>query len=144
MIGPVPESVKFAPPSAPGNAATVVLFSSVSAFGPKMMRMLGLDMVELVLLALDQASAANGLKAYGSDDGGTTWYQMSFPSSAGTATMPVTLAALAAGSNHQQMFEVAGLNDFKLEFTAGATGPTAGTGWVPVVTGHLHARSVTK
>lgn len=144
MIGPVSESVRFAAPAAPGNNATVVLFSSVSAFGAKMMRTLGLDMVELILLALDQASAASGLKAYGSKDGGVTYYQMSFPNGAGTATMPVTLAALSAGQNHQQMFEVAGLDDFKLEFTAGATGPTDVTGWVPVVTGHFNSRSVTK
>lgn len=143
LIGPVSESASFATPAAPGNAATVVLFNSVVAFGAQQMRHVGLDMVELIMLALDQASAASGLKAYGSKKGGA-FFQMSFPDQSGTATMPKTYAALAAGSNYQDMFDVSGLDDFKLEYTAGATGPTDVSGWSPIITGYFNSRAVQK
>lgn len=133
------ESSVFAAPSAPGNNASVDLFNSVTAFGGGMMRMLGLDMVEISFHLLDQASATNGLKLSTSTDKGVTWTQSTVPDDAGTATMPLTVSSLAANAQRSYRFVVSGYPDVKITYTAGATGPTATTGWGVSVVGYFGA-----
>jgi len=134
------ESVFFGAPAAPGNAATATIFNSITAFGANQMRTLGLSMLEVTWHLLDQASATNGFKAYTSNNG-STWTQTDLKDDSGTATMPVTVAALSS-TQIQYRFPVSGFKDFKLEWTAGATGPTASTGWQLTVVGHFGATAV--
>lgn len=139
-----PETVIFASPAAPANGATIVLWSSCSpsagvngAFGPKMMRMLDMTMLEIKFIQhATNASAANGLKPYVSQDGGTTWLQTDF-----AGTMPVQVAALAANATKEYKFVVTDINDFKVEYTAGATAPTT---WALNITGIFGAAAVQK
>lgn len=132
-----PESLNISFPAAPGNNATAVIFNSATQLGSgKNLRSLQVVMVELTWFLLDQASAANGLKFYASIDAGTNWRQCSLPDDTGTATMPVSVAALAASTNHTFRFVTTQFNDVKIEWTAGATGPTATTGWEGCVAVH--------
>lgn len=142
MIGPIQESVTFGSPAAPANNATVSLFDSTVAFGAGVMRALNLTSLDFNFVLLDQASAANGFKIYTSDNGGTDWYQLSYPDSTPAATMPKTIAAVAADSNTLETFDVTPLNEVKVTFTAGATGPTSGSGWKVVVRGTLNGAAV--
>jgi len=136
------ESVVYASPAAPAANGTAVLFNSILAFnGAKMMRMAGLTMVEVTFLRLSHDSAANGLIAYASTDGGTNWRKMSFPDSGGTATMPLTVSALAADTNKTYTFDVSGCVDFKLEHTNSNNTLTA---WELMVVGHFGAAAVQK
>ena len=103
------------------------------------MRDRGLSSVQVMWLELDQISGVLGLKAYGSIDGGAHWTELSFPDSVGTDHMPMTVTALAAGKSHDYTFAVAGLNDFKLTYTA-ALVPTA---WTLAVTLHYGPQMLT-
>lgn len=60
----------------PGNNTTVVLFSTAHAAPALQRQFLGLNFKNFVLnIFSDQASAANGVKAYDSNNGGTDWDQ---------------------------------------------------------------------
>jgi hypothetical protein len=136
------ETVKYASPTAPASGATAVLFNSVSALGAaKMMRTYGLTMVQVFYGRLSHDSAASGLKAYYSTDGGANWYQMDYKDSAGSSTMPKTITAPGADKNVFESFDVSMVDDFKLEHTNSANVLTA---WDVVVVGILHSEAVAK
>jgi len=140
----------------PGNAATTVLFCTHprapggvgAAVGPStFMRANGTEAVQvspdailklkLVYHLHNQASAANGLRAYQTVDGGATWEETDMKGyvsgvanqpSIGAAA-PIQVPALSAGQEWEEEFVIDMYRGFALEHTAGATGPTAGTGW---------------
>lgn len=125
------ESVRVAPPAAPGNNATVTLFDSTQVFGKKMMRTLGIGRVHLSFTGLDQASAASGLAGYQSGDGGVNWDPFAFGySGSATGTLPATVAAATASDSSTFDIFVGVSDDVKFTFTAGATGPST---WRPVI-----------
>lgn len=136
-------TARIAAPAAPGNNATAVLFDSTKVFGAKMMRSFGIGRVGLSFPVLDQASATNGLVGWQSADGGTTWKKFSFGyTGSATGTLPATVTAETATGSLTFDIYVGTCDDVKFEFTAGATGPTSGTGWAPVITfrqGDVHA-----
>lgn len=116
-------STSIAPPSAPGNDATVTLFDSAVMFWPKCLRQLNATMVEVTFNALDQDSAASGLKSYTSTDGGTNWVENLMRDDAGSATMGVTISSSTEPRTYR--FAVDAFDDFRLRYTAGATGPSS-------------------
>lgn len=80
---------------------------------------LGIIRVIITFYSVNQASAALGLKAYASSDGGVTWDQVDFNS-----TMPVTAAATSAGVDHRHDFDVVGYLGFRVTYTAGVVAST--------------------
>jgi hypothetical protein len=136
------ESVKFAAPAVPGNGATITLWSSIDAFGPRRMRLVNFSMLEILFVLLGtNGSAANGLVPQTSDDGGVNWRGMDFKNAAGTPTMPVAVAALAAGANTLHRFVVNNVNDFRVQFIADAAAPVT---WQLEITGIFGALAVAK
>lgn len=112
------ETITITPPAAPGNNATVKLIDTTTMFGNEaadVISLFGISRFEVSFLSVNQASAANGLKPYLSSDAGTNWDQ----SDAG-----ITVAATVAGTINTYDYAVDRGKDFKLEYTAGATGPT--------------------
>lgn len=121
---PVPESMTIAPPSAPGNNATVTLFDSVTMMGSgKQLRYLNATLLEVTFNSLDQDSAASGLKSYTSTDSGTNWIENLMRDDSGTATMGATISATDDPRTYR--FVLSSFEDFRLRYTAGATGPSA-------------------
>lgn len=140
----------------PGNAATTVLFCTHprapggvgAAVGPStFVRASGTEAVQVLPDAMrkvtavyhlhDQASAANGLRAYQTSDGGVTWEETDMKGyvdgvanqpTIGSAA-PIQVPILAAGQEWVETFEIDRYRGFALEHTAGAVGPTAVTGW---------------
>jgi len=137
------ETVRFTAPAVPGDGATITIWNSITAFGRShMLRMTKMSMLQvLFILHGTNASAASGLKPYCSTDGGTNWRLMDFKDASAVATMPVQVAALAAGANKRYAFEITDVDDFKLEYTAGATAPTT---WELEVTGIFGSVAVQK
>ncbi len=112
------ETIWIKAPAAPGDAATVTLFNSTTMFGGEACAALSLFKISRVIvtfLSINQASAANGLVPSASSNDGANWDQ--------TET-GITVAASVAGSVETHDFAVDRFRDFKLLFTAGATGPT--------------------
>jgi hypothetical protein len=153
------------PPAAPGNGATVVLFAThprkpggsgtavTSTFatgdGNEEIKIKpdAIEELELTYHLHDQASAANGLRAYATNDGGVTWTETDMKGDiAGVpnqpsigAAAPIQVPALSSGQEWSETFDVGRYRGFALEHTAGATGPTAGTGWsVSIAVKHAH------
>ena len=118
------ERARLAVPAAPAIGATIDLFNSVTTYGAGQMRMLCVDRVQINFQSISHGSAANGLKAYASSDGGTNWDEVDFADSTGTATMPDTVAASTAGADNIYDFWLAAYSDFKLTYTNGGTKPT--------------------
>jgi hypothetical protein len=142
-------------PAAPGNNATVVLFSthprkpggsgtavqSTFATGKGTAAVVinpdAIEELDLTYHLHDHASAANGLRAYETTDGGTTWTETDMKGYvAGVANQPsigagapIQVPALSAGQEWAETFHIGRYRGFALEHTAGATGPTPGTGW---------------
>lgn len=142
-------------PAAPGNGATVVLFAThprkpggsgtavTSAFttadGNEVVKIRpdSIEELELTYHLHNQASAANGLRAYQTLDGGVTWTETDMKGDvAGSpnqpsigAAAPIQVPALSAGQEWSETFVIGRYRGFALEHTAGATGPTAVTGW---------------
>lgn len=138
------------PPAAPGNGATVVLFtthdratggSGETVRPPQYERSDGQvvkidpDSIETVTVTWhkhDQASAANGLRAYKRDSSGA-WVETDMKDQWNAANIgagaPIQIPALSAGQEWSETFEVGSARGFCIEQTAGATGPTADTGW---------------
>lgn len=152
-----PPSRAFAPwPAAPGNNATILLFNShpkivsggTAVTRPSLQRLAGIgsfDTRELEALEVawhrnDQASAANGVRAYTTDDGGVTWFETDLKSDTNAATIgsgaAIQVPILAVGAEWRETFIISHLQGFAIEYTAGATGPTAVTGWRGTVTCH--------
>lgn len=116
-------------PAAPGNNATVKLLDTTTMFGEtwsKVIPSMGLSRVVVAFLSVNQASAANGLKAYSSSNGGTNWDQIE---------LGTNVPASVAGSTQQEDLVIDLFDDFKLEYTAGATGPTTWRVTIKVICG---------
>jgi hypothetical protein len=154
-------------PAAPGNNATCVLFAThprkpggsgsavVSTFEsgtgtePIDVNPDAIEEVEVTFHAHDKASAANGLRAYVTVDGGTTWNETDMKGYvAGAANQPsigaaapIQIPALSAGQEWVETFDAGRYRGFAIEYTAGATGPTPVTGWsVSVTVNHASQR----
>lgn len=141
-------------PAAPGAGATIVLFSThggspggvaatpsvfyrASGTQPVIVTADALEKLELTFHLHDKASAANGLRAYETKNGGATWietdmkgYVMGFPNlpSIG-AGAPIQVPVLAAGQEWSEEFDIGRYRGFAVTYTAGAAGPTPVTGW---------------
>lgn len=112
------ETISFTPPAAPGNNATVKLFDSTTMLGnepAKMLAVLGINRIEVSFLSVDQASAALGLRSYASSNNGTNWDE---------TQAAIAVGATVAGTVNTFDYPVDRFDDFKLEYTAGASGPT--------------------
>lgn len=143
------------PSAAPGNDETVVLFAthprkpggSGAAVMSSYTRGHGTDPVNICPDAIehvrvtwvkhDKASAANGLRAYQTDDGGATWHETDMKNAANVASIgaaaPIQIPVLSAGQVWAEDFDVGRYRGFAIEETAGATGPTPVTGWKYIV-----------
>jgi hypothetical protein len=139
-------------PSAPGNGATVILFSTyrkqaggsgaylqpstfVRACSQEALTVApgAIEQVRVAFHKHDKASAANGLRAYVLDPQGS-WVETDLKDpTSGSATIganaTVQVPALTAPQEFVKTFSLAGYIGFALEYTAGAAGPTADTGW---------------
>ncbi len=119
-------------PAAPGNAATIVLFST-----QRLASKGGLEIaaVEFTWHRNDQASAANGLRCYALDDT-NTWRETDLKDDFNLPTIgsaaPLTIPALATGQEWREKFVVAHLRGFSFEYTAGAVGPSAWNGSIAI------------
>lgn len=137
-------------PAAPAAGATVVMFSThprplggPSRFhhgaGEEEVKINPDSIVQITMMyhLHDQASAANGLRAYQTVDGGVTWEETDMKGYIGGvanqpsigAAAPVQVPALSSGQEWSEKFMLDGYRGFAIEETAGATGPTPGTGW---------------
>ena len=140
-------------PSAPANNATAVLFNTHSrkpggsgtAVPPSTFtRGNGTEVVAIAPDAIktvrltyhlhDRASAANGIRVYQTADGGATWQETDMKDTLNAATIgaaaPVQVPVLSAGQEWSEKFEIDGYKGIAIEHIAGATGPTAQTGWL--------------
>lgn len=160
-----PPSRQFAPwPAAPGNAATIILFCThpkvpsggTAAVRPSLEQRGGIgkfdvremECVDILWHKNDQASAANGVRVYVTDDGGVTWFESDRKSDTNAATIgaaaPVQVPVLASPQEWRETFVVADCQGVAIEYTAGATGPTAVTGWRGTITCHRSRVSVAR
>lgn len=132
-----------AQPTAPGNNATVILAATAAKQPggsgaivqppPHMEKLRGrATAVTITFLAHDQASAANGIRVYAKDAAGT-WRESDRKNDSDVATIgsaaPVQIPVLSSPAEKRVTIIVADLDDWAIEYTAGATGPTATTGW---------------
>jgi hypothetical protein len=112
------ETIDIGPPAAPGNNATVTLFDSTTMFGGEPCNAINLfkiNRVSVTFLSVNQASAASGLRSYASSDKGTN-----FDETQAALSIPATVAGVV----NTYDYPVDGYDDFRLTYTAGATGPT--------------------
>jgi len=127
-------------PRQPGGSGTAVTSTFTTGSGTESVKVNpdSIQKVEIVWTKNDQASAANGVRAYITDDGGETWNETDLKGyvngvanqpSIGAAA-PIQVPALSAGQEWSETFEVDQYKGFAVEYTAGATGPTADTGWL--------------
>jgi hypothetical protein len=106
-------------PAAPTAGATIKLFDSTAAFGAGMLRLLDVRRVIVDFVNISHGSAASGLRAYASTNGGTNWDEVDH-----SGTMPATVAASTATDDDIKNFKVDAYSDWKLEYTNGASQPT--------------------
>jgi hypothetical protein len=140
-------------PAAPGNAATIIMFTThpaiaVATLVPNNLQVAqsvpGSRIVawEGVWLRNDQASAANGIRLYALDDGGT-FREVDCKDDLGAATIgsaaPQAVGILAAGAERRLLIDAARYNGFAVLYTAGATGPT---NWNGVQHVHIDVESI--
>lgn len=154
-------------PAPPGNAATIVMVSSapkingsLSATANGAKRVMfdndGRDLaipansihaVELTWLENDQAAAANAIRLYALTEDGVTWREVDCKDDNGVATIgtaaPQTVGILATPAERRLLIDVARYQAFAVEYTAGATGPSA-AGWDGTIMLHLNAESVVR
>ena len=122
-------------PRKPGGSGTAVTSTFVRQDGTQTMTIApdAIEKVEVVYALHDHASAANGLRVYQTNDGGTTWIETDMkgpddlPSCGSVA--PIQVPALSAGQEWAEEFTVGRYRGIAIEHTAGATPPTAVTGW---------------
>lgn len=116
-----PESILIKQPTAPTANATVTLFDSAVMFWKHCLRPMKATMLTVTFEVLSQDSATNGLIAYTSTDGGTTYTQNNMKDASGSDTLPIQVTS--AGIPRTFTFLLAPFDDFKLTYTAGATPP---------------------
>jgi len=127
-------------PTRPTSAGTTTLFDSYAMFGPGQFRYMNATMLFVSFDVLDQDSGTNGFISYtpsSYSNGVPTYTSNTMRDDSGSATMPITVSSSDAPRTFR--FQVAGFQDFKLVFTAGATPPSS-TGWhltVILQTGNL-------
>lgn len=153
-------------PAAPGNAATIVMVSTM----PKLVgslnsaaagaitwckgqdgRDLGLaansiSAVEIVWLENDQASAAsNAVRLYAIKSDWVTWREVDCKDDSGNPTIGAsasqTVGTLLTPAERRILIDVSRYPAFAVEYTAGATGPTA---WDGIIMLHINAQVVIK
>ena len=139
------------PPAAPSAGATVVLFathpctlgtggvsytslfSRASGLQSVLIDPDAMEEIDVIFGLHDHASAANGLRAYYTNDGGVTWVETDLkdPNNAATigAAAPVQVPTLAAGAEAAETFRIGRYKGFAITYTAGTPAPTSGTGW---------------
>jgi hypothetical protein len=130
-------------PTAPGNNATILLFNThpkqVGGAGTMFQPSLqGLQQVRIAAihcrwLLNNQASAANGLRVYALRRDGVNWSEIDLKNDANAPTIgaaaPVQVPVTAAGAEWRETLVVSHCRGVAVEYTAGATGPTDGSGW---------------
>lgn len=145
-------------PAAPGNGATIVLFcthprvpggGAGSPVGPTLGRATPfLDSVTCLWHKNDQASAANGVRIYMTDDAGVTWHESDRKDDSDAATIgaaaPRQVPVLTPPQEWRETFLVSDVRGFAIEYTAGATGPTPVTGWRGTITINQFAEVTTR
>ncbi len=132
-----PESIYLKQPAIPTQVGQVVtLFDSAVMFGPSQLRYMNASLLEVTFEILDQNSAANGLAAAQSNDGGTTYTTTLIRDDNGTATMPITITATDAPRTYR--FVLTPYRDFKLTFTVGVI-PTT---WAWTLVLHTNSAAV--
>lgn len=118
-----PESIVLKQPDIPTYVGQVVtLFNSATMLGVGQLRQMNATLLELTCEILSNDSAANGLNAYTSSDGGTTFTANLMRDSNGTATMPITITASDAPRTYS--FVLTPYREFKLTYTVGVTPTT--------------------
>lgn len=161
----LPRRVMHKWPTAPGNAATIVMVSSApkingslsaTAAGARtwMFDQDGRELaipansvngVEIVWLENDQAAAANGVRLYALTKNGTTWREVDCKDDSGNATIgsgaPQTVGTLSTPAERRILFDVSRYYAFAIEYTAGATGPTA---WDGVIMIHINNEVISR
>lgn len=116
-----------------GGASVSSTFTKASTGEAVVVTPDAIEEVEVVFGLHDHASAANGLRAYYTNDGGSNWREtdMKDPNDAATigAAAARQVPTLSAGQEWAEIFRIGRYRGFALTYTAGATPPTAGTGW---------------
>jgi hypothetical protein len=122
----------FSTPSAPGDAATIDLFNSETAFGLNALRLLNIGRIRLAFLQLSHASAAGGLTMLVKSKGSTTWRNVT-----DGGTFPATMAA---GTSDPVTYDVmvAEYENVKFEYENGATLPTTWEVTITAYVGSVH------
>ena len=121
-------------PRKPGGAGSAVTSTFVRADGTQAVTVVpdAIEKVELSFFAHNQASAANGLRAYETLDGGTTWNETDMKGyvngvanqpTIGSAA-PIQVPVLSAGQEWTEDFTIGRYRGFAVEYVTGATPPT--------------------
>lgn len=126
-------------PAIPANNATIVLFathpktpSGGTLYQPPsgitaLIKNHFLDAITAWWAQHNKASAANGLRVWATDDGGTNWFETDLKDDNGVPSVgsaaPVQVPALASGQECRETFIVSHLRGVALEYTAGADNP---------------------
>lgn len=143
--------------AAPGNTATIVLFTThqkvagntaLVGLGPSVPSLVPAQLValEFVWILNDQASAVNGVRVWVLSDS-NVWRETDVKDyTTGAATIgaaaPKQVPVLAAGQEYSLLIDVARYRGVSVEYTAGATGSTPTTGWDGIFTAHIDVESV--
>lgn len=139
-------------PAAPGNGATILMFTThpaiaVAGITPVLQYAVSvpasrINAWECVWIRNDRASAANGIRLYALDDGGT-FREVDCKDDNGNAQIgsaaPQAVAALSAGEERRLLIDTSRYNGFAVTYTAGATGPT---NWNGVQHVHMDVEAV--
>jgi len=121
-------------PRKPGGSGTAVTSTFVRANGTQTVVVSpdAIETVEVSFFAHNQLSAANGLRAYETLDGGATWSETDMKGYiSGVANQPsigaaaqIQVPVLSAGQEWVEMFDIGRYRGWALEYVTGATPPT--------------------
>jgi hypothetical protein len=116
-----------------GGASVLSTFTKASTGEAVVVTPDAIEELEVVFGLHDHASAANGVRAYYTNDGGATWHETDIKDPKNAATIgsaaAIQVPTLSAGQEWAEIFRIGRYRGFAITYTAGATGPTAGTGW---------------
>ena len=120
-----------------GGASVSSTFTKASTGEAVVVTPDAIEELEVVFGLHDHASATNGVRAYYTNDGGTTWHETDVKGIDDAATIgsghPIQVPALSSGQEWAEVFHVGRYRGFALEYTAGSTPPTAWDVTVSVV-----------